>query len=233
MPLFARKLTAEVLGTYLLVLIGTSSILAAKADGSGSFLAARADGSGSFSLVVAFGFGLGLLAGLYAFGEVSGGHFNPAVSLAMLVDRRIDLATMAGYWGAQIVGAVLASLTVLAVSSQEAVAATATTLGEGVGVWEAFFLEVIFTAIFLAVILKVSSSGASAATAFLAIGFTLLVIHIVLIPYTGTSVNPVRSLGPGIVGNVWSDQWLYWVAPLLGGLLGWGAFKAVTSGPDE
>jgi aquaporin Z len=222
MPLFGRKLTAEVLGTYLLVLIGTSSILAAKADGSGSF-----------SLVVAFGFGLGLLAGLYAFGEVSGGHFNPAVSLAMLVDRRIDLATMAGYWGAQIVGAVLASLTVLAVTSQEAVAATATTLGEGVDVWEAFLLEVIFTAIFLAVILKVSSSSASAATAFLAIGFTLLVIHIVLIPYTGTSVNPVRSLGPGIVGNVWSDQWLYWIAPLFGGLLGWGAFKAVTSGPDE
>jgi aquaporin Z len=222
MPLFARRLTAEALGTYLLVLIGTTTILATTASGAGSF-----------TLVVAFGFGLALLAGLYAFGEVSGGHYNPAVSLAMLVDGRIDAATMAGYWGAQIVGAIAASLSLLAVTSQEQVAQTVTSVGEGVGVWEAVLIEAVFTAIFLVVILKVTSSDASAPTAFLAIALTLVAIHVALIPFTGASVNPARSLAPELVGNAWSDWWVYWVGPLVGAVIGWGVFKAVTSGPDE
>ena len=217
-----RALFAEVLGTYILVLGGCSAILAANASGATTFI-----------VPVALAFGLALLAALYAFGEVSGGHFNPAVSLAMLVDKRIDALSMVGYWAAQVVGGVLAGLTMLVVSSQEAVASTATTLGSGIEVWEGFLLETVFTAIFLLVILKASSSSPSGPTAFLAIGFTLVVIHLVLLPFTGTSVNPARSLGPGIVGGVWTDQWIYWTAPLLGGAIGWVIYRFVSSGSTD
>jgi len=217
-----NKLVAELLGTYVLVLGGTGAIVSAASGGAPSNI-----------LIVAFAFGLALIAGLYAFGEVSGGHYNPAVSLAMVLDGRMDPLSMAGYWAAQIVGATLASLTLLLATSTEAVASTMTTFGAGVETWEAFLLEMVFTAIFLAVILKVTKSANSAGTAFLAIGLTLTMIHIVLIPSTGTSVNPVRSLGPAIVGGVWTDQWVYWIAPLVGAALGWGIYKLVTLGDAE
>jgi len=173
------------------------------------------------------------MAGLYAFGEVSGGHYNPAVSLAMTLDGRMDPVSMVGYWVAQVVGATLASLTLLIATNTETVASTMTTFGEGVEAWEAFLFEMVFTAIFLAVILKVTKSANSAKTAFLGIGLTLTMIHLVLIPFTGTSVNPARSLGPGIVGGVWADQWVYWIAPMVGAALGWGIYKMVTFGDAE
>lgn len=217
-----RTLLAEVLGTFVLVLGGCGAVLAANASG------------GTTTIVpIAFGFGLALLAALYAFGDVSGGHFNPAVSLSMLLDGRIDLGTMIGYWIAQIAGGVLAGLALLVASSTEAVATTATTLGSGVGVWDGFFLEVVFTAVFLLVILKASASASSGATAFLAISLTLTMIHLVLIPFTGTSVNPARSLGPGIVGGVWTDQWIYWIAPLLGGAIGFVLYRVIGAGRSE
>ena len=217
-----QKLASELLGTYVLVLGGTAAIVSAAAGGAPTNI-----------VIVAFAFGLALMAALYAFGEISGGHYNPAVSLAMTLDRRMDPLSMAGYWVAQIVGATLASLTLLVVTSTETVAGTMTTFGEGVEAWEAFLMEMVFTAIFLAVILKVTKSANSMKTAFLGIGLTLTMIHLVLIPVTGTSVNPVRSLGPGIVGGVWTDQWVYWIAPLVGAALGWGIYKLVTSGDAE
>jgi len=217
-----QKLASELLGTYVLVLGGTAAIVSAAAGGAPTNI-----------VIVAFAFGLALMAALYAFGEISGGHYNPAVSLAMTLDGRMDPLSMAGYWVAQIVGATLASLTLLVVTSTETVAGTMTTLGEGVEAWEAFLMEMVFTAIFLAVILKVTKSANSMKTAFLGIGLTLTMIHLVLIPSTGTSVNPARSLGPGIVGGVWTDQWLYWIAPLVGAALGWGIYKLVTSGDAE
>lgn len=218
----ANKLAAEVLGTYVLVLGGTSAIVSAAAGGAPSNI-----------VIVAFAFGLALMAGLYAFGEISGGHYNPAVSLAMTLDGRMDPVSMAGYWVAQVVGATLASLTVLIVTNTETVASTMTTFGEGVEAWEAFLLEMVFTTIFLVVILQATKSANSSKTAFLSIGLTLTLIHLVLIPFTGTSVNPARSLGPGIVGGVWTDQWVYWIAPLVGAALGWGIHKLVTVGDTE
>lgn len=217
-----RSLLAEVLGTYILVLGGCGAVLAANASGATTTIVA-----------ISFGFGLALLAGLYAFGEVSGGHFNPAVSLAMLLDGRIDAITTIGYWVAQVLGAVLGGLTLLVVSSQDAVAGTATVLGPGVEVWEGFLMEMTFTAVFLVVILKVSKSVGSASTAFLSIALTLTMIHLVLVPFTGTSVNPARSLGPGIVGVVWTDQWIYWVAPLVGAAVGWVIYRFVAGDAAE
>lgn len=217
-----QRLASELLGTYVLVLGGTAAIVSAAAGGAPTNI-----------VIVAFAFGLALMAALYAFGEISGGHYNPAVSLAMTLDGRMDPLSMAGYWVAQIVGATLASLTLLVVTNTETVAGTMTMLGEGVEAWEAFLMEMVFTAIFLVVILKATKSANSMKTAFLGIGLTLTMIHLVLIPATGTSVNPARSLGPGIVGGVWTDQWLYWIAPLVGAALGWGIYRLVTFGDAE
>jgi aquaporin Z len=216
----ARKLLAELLGTYVLVLGGATAILASLNAYGGVDI-----------MLVAFAFGLALLAGLYAFGEVSGGHFNPAVSLAMLLDGRIGVALMIQYWVAQIVGGVLAGFTLLAATSKESVAATATTFGD-LQIWEAITFEAVFTAIFVAVILKVVKSATSSNTAFLAISFTLVVVHLALVPFTGASVNPARSLGSGVAGGVWDDQWVYWIAPLIGAVVGWAVHKAVTMDLD-
>lgn len=221
----ARRWLAEILGTYVLVLFGSFALLSAVGTEEGM--------SGAAVLGIAFGFGLALLAGLYAFGEVSGGHFNPAVSLAMLVDGRMGGVDFAAYVVAQVGGAVLASITVLAATSQETVATTATGLGGGVDAWEGFLLEALFTAIFVGVILKVTTSDLSAKTAFLGISLTLVAIHLSLVPVTGASVNPARSIAPALVGTEGADLWLYIIGPLVGAVVGWVLFKAVTSGSEE
>jgi aquaporin Z len=200
-----RNYLAELLGTFTLVFVGSLSILAAAATGA------------PFVITVAFGFGLALLAGLYAFGELSGGHFNPAVSLAMFLSGRLDLPSMIGYWISQIAGAILGSLAVLAAFSQDDVAGTVTAASAS---WDAFWLELIMTTIFVAVILQSSRSQRVFGTALLAIPLTLVAIHLAAIPTSGASVNPARSLGPAIVGNEWGDFWIYLTAPLIGGVIG-------------
>ena len=129
-----QKYLAELFGTFTLVFIGTTAILA---TGGG--------GIGVKNLAIAFGFGLALLAGLYAFAEVSGGHFNPGVSLAMVLDKRLSATDLIPYWIAQFAGAVLASLCVLIAFDQDAVASTATLPGASGG---RLFLEILATAIF-------------------------------------------------------------------------------------
>jgi len=200
-----RRYVAELLGTFTLVFIGSISILAAIA------------GNQPLVLVVSLGFGLALLAGLYAFGEISGGHFNPAVSLAMLLCGRLDAASFVRYAIAQLAGAILAALAVLAAFGQDDVAATATTAA---GSWDAFWLELIMTALFVSVILQSSRSQRVFGTALIAIPLTLVAIHLAAIPTSGSSVNPARSLGPALVGNEWSDFWIYLTAPLLGAAIG-------------
>lgn len=200
-----RNYLAELLGTFTLVFVGSLSILAAVATDA------------PVVLMIAFGFGLALLAGLYAFGEISGGHFNPAVSLAMFLSGRLELPTMIGYWISQILGAILASLAVLAAFSQDDVAGTATQASTN---WDAFWLELLLTTIFVAVILQSSRSQRVFGTALLAIPLTLVAIHLAAIPVSGGSVNPARSLGPALVGNEWGDFWIYLTAPLIGGVIG-------------
>lgn len=199
------KYVAEVLGTFTLVFVGSLSILASVSLNA------------PLLLVVAFGFGLALLAGLYAFGDISGGHFNPAVSLAMFLNGRLDSQTMLGYWASQLVGALLGSIAVLIAFSQDDVAATATTAS---GAWEAFWLELLLTAIFVSVILQSSRSQRVFGTALIAIPLTLVAIHLAAIPTSGSSVNPVRSLAPALIGNEWDDFWIYLLAPLAGAAIG-------------
>ena len=202
-----RPLLAELLGTFTLVFVGCLSILAAV-----SFNAPLQVG-------VAFGFGLALLAGLYAFGEISGGHFNPAVSLAMYLQRRLSAADLAGYVVAQAAGAVLASLAIWVAFSRPDVAATVTGTANSTA-WEGLWLELIMTAIFVAVILQSTRSERVRGSALVAIPLTLVAIHLAAIPFSGASVNPVRSLGPALVGGEWGDFWIYLVGPLLGGAIG-------------
>jgi aquaporin Z len=226
----ARAWLAEILGTFTLVFIGGLAILAGGGGG-----AALADGRGGAAglVVLSFGFGLALLGGLYAFGEISGGHFNPAVSLAALIDKRIDLGTFMTYVVSQSGGAVIAGAAIMAVSSQAAVASTATMPGATTSTSGAFFLEVILTAIFVGVILKVTMSSEFGTTAFLAISFTLVAIHLSAANLSGASVNPARSLASALVGGDWNDFWVYVTAPFIGAAIGWLFYKAITTETGE
>jgi aquaporin Z len=194
---------------------GTTAIVAAARDTS------------PVLLVAAFAFGLGLLAGLYAFGEVSGGHFNPAVSLALFLDRRLAGGDLAGYWIAQFAGAVLASLVLLLATNQAAVASTATVPSSN---GTAFVIEVTFTAIFVLVILQASRSDRFGSSALMAIPLALVAAHLAAIPFSGCSVNPARTFGPALVGDVWTGIWIYFVAPPLGAALAWAIHSAVVRG---
>ena len=208
-----NKYLAETVGTYILVGVGSMAILAVGVV------------QGPLVVAVALAFGLALLAGIYAVGHVSGGHFNPAVTLAAFLDKRVDFTDLVGYWIGQLVGALLASLTVLAVADQAGVQGTYTRINAQAGVeaWEGFLVEAVLTAIFVLVIL--SSTKFAVKSAGMAISLTLVAIHLAAIPFTGSSVNPARSLGPAVIGGDGPDLWVYIVAPLVGAVIGWALYK--------
>jgi aquaporin Z len=209
-----RTYFAELIGTGILVFVGGLAIL-----------------SGGNTAVIAFGFGLALMMALYAVGEVSGGHFNPAVTLAAFLDGRINLTDGIFYWVAQVAGGVLAALGLAWASSTDQVAQAATLPATGNG--SAFLLETVLTAFFVMVILKVTTSDTFKGLAFGAISFALVGIHMAAVPVTGASVNPARSFGPAIVGDITDDLWIYLVAPLAGAILGWIIYQVSTSGTVE
>jgi aquaporin Z len=214
-----RRYVAELIGTLILVFVGGLAILGGLATG------------GADVLVIALGFGLALLVGLYAVGEVSGGHFNPAVSLAALLDGRNNLTEMIGYWVSQVAGAVIAALLLLWAADQDAVAATTTRVSTGAG--SGFLLELALTAVFVMVILKVTKSDAYGGQALTVIPLALVAVHLASVPFTGTSVNPARTLGPGIVGSQLADLWIYLLAPLAGAVVGWALYQITTKGTIE
>ena len=209
-----RTYFAELLGTGILVFVGGLAIL-----------------SQGTTVVIAFGFGLGLLIALYAVGEVSGGHFNPAVTLAAFLDGRISLTNGISYWVAQVAGGVLAALGLAWAGSRIQVGDVATTPAVSDG--SAFLLEVVLTAFFVMVILKVTASSTMKNMAFGAIAFAYVGIHMAAVPLTGASVNPARSIGPAFVGEVTGDLWIYLVAPLVGAIIGWILYQVTTRGTVE
>jgi aquaporin Z len=224
-----QKYLAEVLGTFILVLIGTMAIVAVNT-------AVGADGGlGLVMATVPLAFGFALLAGLYAFGEVSGGHFNPAVTLAMFVDRRASVSDLIGYWIAQVAGALLGSLTLMWMTNSDAVEATVSGYG-GNGAGTGWISEVVLTAIFVMVILQVTRSSTMSNQGFVAIPLTLVAIHYAGIPFSGASVNPARSIGPALVSGddrAISELWVYLLAPLVGALVGWIVWKVVVRGDTD
>jgi len=219
----ARKLAAELLGTALLVYfaVGVATLSFGFGTIGGSFAAGV--------VATALAFGLTLLALAYVLGPISGCHVNPAVTMGALLARRLQIADAVGYWVAQFVGGILGALLLWATfSSSPLYNRTKTGLGTDgwgvasrihIGAGGAFLAEVVLTALFVFVILGVTSKTANAATAGVVIGLTLTVVHLIGIPITGTSVNPARSLGPAlIVGGLALHQvWLFIVAPLVGG----------------
>jgi aquaporin Z len=210
-----QKYLAEALGTFALVGIGSFAILSSA-------------GTGRLDVVaIALGFGLALLVGLYAFGEVSGGHYNPAVSLGMFLDRRMAANEMVAYWVAQVIGAIAASVVVLIAFNDDAVAATTTHASDN---WAGIVVETMMSALFIAVILQSTKSERTRGTALVAIPLTLLAIHVAIIPISGSSVNPARSLAPAIVGTDFGDLWIYLIFPFVGGALGFLAHKLVVEG---
>lgn len=210
-----RAYLAELLGTFLFFAIGMSSVQAVLALGAAAPLL----------VVVPLGFGLGLLAAIFAFGHVSGGHFNPAVSIAMAIDERLSPMDTAGYIVSQVIGAIGASALILVLWNQAAVAKTITAPGSGFGDVQALVFETVLTAIFVLVIL--SSTKHAAALAALAIPLTLVAIHLVAVPFTGSSVNPARSIAPALLGGDLSKLWIYLVAPVVGAVIGALVFRAV------
>jgi aquaporin Z len=204
-----NKYLAEFLGTFVLVFFGSMGILSVGGAAGPAEIVA-----------IAFAFGLALLAGIWAVAHVSGAHFNPAVTLAMLVDGRTTFGDAIGYWVAQFAGATVGSLVVMAATSQEAVAGTVTgyeTLSTGI------LMEIILTAVFVWVIMAVTRTGGSHAPA--AIALTLVAVHLAGIPFSGASVNPARSFGPAVVSGDFDQLWVYIVFPLVGCIVAWGLYR--------
>ncbi|MGH8944860.1 MAG: MIP/aquaporin family protein [Acidimicrobiia bacterium] len=205
-----NKYLAELLGTFILVGLGSLGILAVGGAGGPAEI-----------IAIAFAFGLALLAGIWVVGHVSGAHFNPAVTLAFWADRRMSLTDAVGYWVAQFAGAGVASLVVSVVAgSQEAVAATATGYQD---LATAIVIEVLLTAVFVWTVMAAGLRGALHAPG--AISLTLVAVHLAGIPFSGSSVNPARSFGPAVVGADVGQLAVYIYAPLIGALLAWGLYR--------
>lgn len=213
-----RAYLAELLGSFLFFTIGYASVGAIGASGVPT----------PGLLVVPFAFGFGLLAAIFAFGHVSGGHFNPAVTVAMVLDGRTTPADAVGYVIAQVIGAIGAGAVVLIAVSQDAVKAGVTKPGSGVSDIGAFILEVVFTAGFIAVIL--ASTKRVPALAPLAIPLALVAIHFATATLSGASVNPARSIGSAVVGGDLGALWIYILAPTAGAVVGWAVYRVVDGG---
>ena len=234
-----QRLAAEFLGTFVLVLMGCgSAVLAA------GFVTGDDVHLGIGFVGVALAFGLAVLTMAYAVGHVSGGHFNPAVTIGLASGGRFAWKDAPAYIGAQVVGAVTAAAVLLVIASgKDGFSASDSgfaTNGYGdrspdhYSLLAALVTEVVLTAVFLYVILGVTDTRAPKGFAPLAIGFSLTLIHLVSIPVTNTSVNPARSIGPALFagGDAISQLWLFIVAPIAGALLA-GFTYAFLMGRDE
>lgn len=228
----SKKLAAEFIGTLWLVLGGCgSAVLAAQFLNNGANT-----GLGIGFLGVSLAFGLTVVTGAYALGPISGGHFNPAVSVGLAVSGRFAYRELPGYIIAQVLGAVVAGaiLYVIATGNGSTVGGFATNgygeLSPGkYSLTAALVTEVVLTAIFLIVILGATAKRAAAGFAGLAIGLTLTLIHLVSIPVTNTSVNPARSTGVALFAETAAlgQLWLFWVAPIVGAVIGALIYKAL------
>lgn len=225
----SKRLAAEFLGTFWLVLGGCgSAVLAANFGGEGNPL-------GIGLLGVSLAFGLTVVTGAYALGHISGGHFNPAVSFGLWAGGRFAARDLAPYIVAQVLGAIGAGFILWEIASgrvdfaiNTGAAGAFATNGYGLlspggySAAAAFLIEVVLTAFFLVVILGATHRLAPAGFAPLAIGLALTLIHLISIPVTNTSVNPARSTGVAVFAGsgALGQLWMFWLAPILGGLIG-------------
>lgn len=227
-----RKLFAEFFGTFWLVFGGCGSAV----------LAAAFPELGIGFAGVALAFGLTVLTMAYAVGGISGGHFNPAVSLGLAISNRFAWKDLPAYWAAQVIGAFAASGVLFVIASGMPGWSPGGFASNGFGelspgnysMQAALLIEVVLTAGFLVVILGSTSSKAPAGFAPIAIGLALTLIHLISIPVTNTSVNPARSTGVAFYAETGAtgQLWLFWVAPLLGAVIGALIWRYLLA-PDE
>ncbi|MBB4036011.1 aquaporin Z [Dysgonomonas hofstadii] len=227
-----KKYLAEMIGTMVLVLMGC-----------GSAIFNWGVGTTAQVLTVAFGFGLSVVAMAYTIGKVSGCHINPAITLGVFLSKRMSAKDAGMYMLFQVIGAIIGATILYAiVSSIDAGSASyiakdgvfATTTGAnglqpGVSLTGGLLAEIIFTFVFVLVVLGTTSKNGAGNFAGLAIGLSLVLVHIVCIPLTGTSVNPARSIGPAIFqgGEALSQLWIFIVGPFIGAALSALVWKAV------
>ena len=221
-----RAYIAELVGTFILVFGGCGAAVLA--------------GAQIGYLGVSFAFGLSLLAMIYTVGPISGCHLNPAVTVGLLVSRKIYASSAMGYIIAQVVGAIAAAAVLLVIAKGGSAAFDPSVTGfasngygarspGGYGIAAGFVTEVVLTAVLVLTILGATDVKAPVGFAGLAIGLVLTLIHLVGIPITNTSVNPARSVGPALFagGAALSQLWLFIVAPIFGGLLAAGIFAVI------
>jgi aquaporin Z len=231
-----QKYVAELIGTFLLVFMGTSAIV-----GFGGAFANGAPTVGFVGIALTFGLTLAVLA--YTLGPISGGHFNPAVTIALTAARRFNVKDLVPYVVVQVIGGVLAAGLLYTIASGVpgwTIASPgglgATTFG-ALSLTSALLAEIVLTFVLVWTILTVTEKNfTTPAFAGLAIGLALLVIHFAGIAFTGASVNPARSIGPAIFvgGQALTQLWVYLVAPIIGGLIATGAYTALgMASPSE
>ena len=227
-----KKLVAEFIGTFWLVLGGCGSAV----------LAAGFPELGIGFVGVSLAFGLTVLTGVYALGHISGAHFNPAVSIGLWAGGRFDAKDLLPYIGAQVLGGIAGAGILYLIASGKAGfdlggGFASNGYGEhspdGYSMLAALIAEVVFTFMFLIIILGATHSKAPKYLAGVAIGLGLTLIHLISIPVTNTSVNPARSTSQAIFAGGWAmDQlWLFWVAPIVGALLAGFVYKFLS--PEE
>lgn len=225
------KLTAEFLGTFWLVLGGCGSAV----------LAAAFPEVGIGLLGVSFAFGLTVVTGAYALGPISGGHFNPAVSVGLCAGGRFPAAQLPSYIGAQVAGGIFGAAVLYLIASGKADFSLAGGFASngfaehspgGYTLLAALVTEVVMTFMFLIVILGATHARAPVGFAGLAIGFALVLIHLISIPVTNTSVNPARSTGPALFVGGWAiaQLWLFWVAPIAGAAAAGVVYRSILEG---
>ena len=228
-----RNLAAEFFGTFWLVFGGCGAAV----------LAAAFPELGIGFTGVALAFGLTVLTMAYAVGGISGGHFNPAISLGLAVAGRFGWKDLIPYWVAQVAGAIVAGAVLLMIASGKAGFVAGGFASNGFGelspggysMQSALLIEIVLTAGFLIVILGSTSRLVPAGFAPIAIGLALTLIHLISIPVTNTSVNPARSTGVALFADTaaTSQLWLFWVAPLVGGALGALICRFLLAAPDS
>jgi len=232
----SHRLAAEFIGTFWLVFGGCGAAVFA-ADPAGDL------SIGIGYLGVALAFGLTVLTGVYAFGTISGGHFNPAVTLGAAIAKRVEWAALPAYWGAQVAGGLVAGLTIFTIAKgRPEFSATGNMAANGYGEHSPWFYslgavllaEILLTFIFLLVILGSTDDRAPKGFAGLSIGLTLTLIHLISIPISNTSVNPARSTGVAFFNGAGAPAqlWAFWLAPLVGAALA-GALYPILFGRKE
>jgi aquaporin Z len=228
------KLSAEFIGTFWLVLGGCGSAV----------IAAAFPGVGIGLLGVSLAFGLTVVTGAYALGPISGGHFNPAVSVGLWAGGRLPAGRLAPYVVAQVLGAIAGAGVLYLIASGRSDFSLAGGFASngyaehspgGYSLTAGLVSEVVTTFMFLLVILGATHKRAPVGFAGLAIGLALTLIHLLSIPVTNTSVNPARSTGPALFVGGWALQqlWLFWLAPIIGAAFAGFVYKAVLEGSME